>query len=36
VPRRQAGEDLRELAVDEAQVALKDDGKRGTVVRGAG
>jgi hypothetical protein len=34
--RRQTGEDLRQLAVDEAQVALKDDGKRGTVVRGDG
>jgi hypothetical protein len=34
--RRQTGEDRRQLAVDEAQVALKDDGKRGTVVSGDG
>jgi len=34
--RPQTGEDFRQLAVDEAQVALKNDCNRGAVVRGDG
>src|SRR6516162_4087214 len=35
-PAPQIGEDFRQLAVDEAQVALKNDCNRGAVVRGDG